>query len=144
MSQVYLYLYLRNSRCYGFRGSLLPLLHRHCRPRKSPRPPCQRPQRRPSRASLGPAPVPASSAPLRDLLDAPTALAACCGFDLCHKYILYLYLYLYLTVGGGGAAQQCPSRCSLPRARGSAVCAAGLRRGAKIKYEYKYKYKIYL
>jgi hypothetical protein len=35
-------------------------------------------------------------APLRDLLDAPTALAACCGFDLCHKYILYLYLYLYL------------------------------------------------
>ena len=33
---------------------------------------------------------------LRDLLDAPTALAACCGFDLCHKYILYLYLYLYL------------------------------------------------
>ena len=31
----------------------------------------------------------------RDLLDAPTALAACCGFDLCHKYILYLYLYLY-------------------------------------------------
>ena len=23
----------------------------------------------------------------------PTALAACCGFDLCHKYILYLYLY---------------------------------------------------
>jgi SpoVK/Ycf46/Vps4 family AAA+-type ATPase len=25
----------------------------------------------------------------------PTALAACCGFDLCHKYILYLYLYLY-------------------------------------------------
>jgi hypothetical protein len=35
----------------------------------------------------------ASSAPLRDLLDAPTALAACCGFDLCHKYILYLYLY---------------------------------------------------
>ncbi len=28
---------------------------------------------------------------MRDLLDAPTALAACCGFDLCHKYILYLY-----------------------------------------------------
>ena len=38
-----------------------------------------------------------SSALLRDLLDAPTALAACCGFDLCHKYILYLYLYLYLV-----------------------------------------------
>ncbi len=33
-----------------------------------------------------------TSAPLRDLLDAPTALAACCGFGLCHKYILYLYL----------------------------------------------------
>ncbi len=31
------------------------------------------------------------TARLRDLLDAPTALAACCGFDLCHKYILYLY-----------------------------------------------------
>ncbi len=39
----------------------------------------------------------ASSAPLRDLLDAPTALAACCGFDLCHKYILYMYLYLYFS-----------------------------------------------
>ena len=25
------------------------------------------------------------------------SLAACCGFDLCHKYILYLYLYLYLA-----------------------------------------------
>ena len=36
------------------------------------------------------------SALLCDLLDAPTALAACCGFNLCHKYILYLYLYLYL------------------------------------------------
>jgi hypothetical protein len=52
----------------------------------------------------------ASSAPLRDLLDAPTAssllrpvsqvyfvlvfvLYLYCGFDLCHKYILYLYLY---------------------------------------------------
>jgi hypothetical protein len=37
----------------------------------------------------------ASSAPVRDLLDAPTALAACFGFDLCHMYILYLFLYLY-------------------------------------------------
>jgi hypothetical protein len=36
-----------------------------------------------------------SIAPLRDLLDEPTALAACCVFDLWHKYILYLYLYLY-------------------------------------------------
>jgi hypothetical protein len=35
-----------------------------------------------------------------DLLDAPSALAACCGFDLCHKYILYLYLYLYWVTSG--------------------------------------------
>ena len=35
----------------------------------------------------------ASSALLCDLLDAPTALAACCGFDLCHKYIWYWYWY---------------------------------------------------
>jgi hypothetical protein len=35
---------------------------------------------------------------LRDLLDAPTALAACCGFDLCHKDILYLYLYFCRAV----------------------------------------------
>ena len=41
---------------------------------------------------------PASSALLCDLLEAPTALTACCGFDLRHKYILYLYLYLYLFV----------------------------------------------
>ncbi len=25
------------------------------------------------------------------------ALAACCGFDLCHKYILYLYLYFFFA-----------------------------------------------
>ena len=30
------------------------------------------------------------SALLCDLLNAPTALAACCGFDLCYKYIWYL------------------------------------------------------
>jgi hypothetical protein len=41
--------------------------------------------------------VPGLECPLRDLLDAPTALTACCGFDLCHKYILYLYLYLYFA-----------------------------------------------
>jgi hypothetical protein len=51
----------------------------------------------------------ASSAPLRDLLDAPTALAACCGFDLCHKYILYLYLYF-------GARYPRGARAPLPRA----------------------------
>jgi hypothetical protein len=32
---------------------------------------------------------------LRDLLDAPTALAACCGFDLCHQYILYLFVFAH-------------------------------------------------
>ena len=35
----------------------------------------------------------ASSALLRDLLDAPIVLAACCEFDLCHKYILNLCIY---------------------------------------------------
>ena len=35
---------------------------------------------------------------LCDLLDASTALAACCGFDLCHKYTGILYLYLYFTI----------------------------------------------
>ena len=50
---------------------------------------------------------------LRDLLDAPTALAACCGFDLCHKYILYLYLYLYF---GAACAERAgpPLRCRYP------------------------------
>ena len=37
----------------------------------------------------------ASSALLCEFLNASTALADCCGFDLCHKIILYLYLYLY-------------------------------------------------
>ena len=39
---------------------------------------------------------PLSSAPLRDLLDAPTALAACCRFDLCHKYT---YSYFVCPLG---------------------------------------------
>jgi hypothetical protein len=57
----------------------------------------------------------ASSAPLRDLLDAPTALAACCGFDLYHKYILYLYfagggLVVRLPVKGGFCSV-CTSLC---------------------------------
>ena len=38
----------------------------------------------------GDARVSVKSALLCDLLDAPTALAACCGFDLCYKYIWYL------------------------------------------------------
>ncbi len=37
--------------------------------------------------------------------------AACCGFDLCHKYILYLYLYSQITVSEpelvNGHAQLC-------------------------------------
>ena len=32
---------------------------------------------------------------VHDLLDAPTALAACCGFDLCHKYILYFVFCIF-------------------------------------------------
>ena len=58
------------------------------------------------------------------LLDALTALAACCGFDLCHKYMLYLYLYLYLGTtrretnrrGGelvGGVGQRGPGFCRM-------------------------------
>ena len=61
----------------------------------------------------------ASSAPLRDLLDAPTALAACCGFDLCHKYILYLYLYLYFLA-------LCESTRSVSRAPPSASLRGAL------------------
>jgi hypothetical protein len=44
---------------------------------------------------VGPSAADCLPSPWRDLLDAPTALAACCGFDLCHNYILFLYLYLY-------------------------------------------------
>ena len=58
----------------------------------------------------------ASSALLCDLLDAPTALAACCGFDLCHKYILYFYLCAYVfTVWAARWA------LSYPRAQGTAA-----------------------
>ena len=39
----------------------------------------------------------ASSALLRDLPDAPTALAACCGFDLCYKYILVFWYFGFFT-----------------------------------------------
>ncbi len=35
----------------------------------------------------------ASSDLLRDLQDAHTALAACCGFDLCRKYMFYWYFF---------------------------------------------------
>jgi hypothetical protein len=40
---------------------------------------------------------PSASAPLRDLLDAPTALAACCGFDL--------YLCICIFIPRTGLAQ---------------------------------------
>ena len=51
--------------------------------------------------------APFVSALLCDLIDASTALAACCGFDLCHKYILYLYLYFVKR----RAAVRCGVRC---------------------------------
>ncbi len=42
--------------------------------------------------------LPASGLSYPSPLDAPSALAACCGFDLCHKYILYLpYSYFYFV-----------------------------------------------
>ena len=51
--------------------------------------------------------MPGRECPAAYLLDAPTELAACCGFDLRHKYTLYLNLYLYFSVlrviGGVGA-----------------------------------------
>ena len=40
----------------------------------------------------------APSALLRNLLDAPTVIDACCGHDLCHKNVLYLYLYFWLSL----------------------------------------------
>jgi hypothetical protein len=41
----------------------------------------------------------ASSAPLRDLRDAPTALAACCGFDSRLYFVFVLYcIVLYCIV----------------------------------------------
>ena len=72
----------------GARQLLFPRMHHVSGPCHRRRSPASLPQDAPSELS-------ASSALLCDLLDAPTALAACCGFDLCHKHILYLYLYLY-------------------------------------------------
>ena len=46
----------------------------------------------------------ASGALLCYLFDAPTALAACCGFDLCHKYIWYL---VFSRKGVPQAQQNC-------------------------------------
>ena len=91
------------------------------------------------------------------------ALAACCGFDLCHKYILYLYLYLYLYFSGARSQGHATCVCSAGSARlayharanrkkrryvvtNNANTAGGLHTHRR-KYgavEYKYKYKIYL
>ena len=44
------------------------------------------------------------------LLDAPTALAACCGFDLCYKYIWYFVWGICACVGAGThAARRAPA-----------------------------------
>ena len=49
---------------------------------------------------------------LCDLLDASTAQAACCGFDLCHKYILYfVFCILYLVFRPRASAPLGLARC---------------------------------
>ena len=50
-------------------------------------------------------------------LVAPTALAACCGFDLCHKYIRYL---IFARIPGGSFGE-CVSRI-----RGCCECVSGV------------------
>ena len=72
----------------------------------------------------------ASSALLRDLLDAPTALAACCGFDLCNKYILYCTVLLQdssfalaSTACTDGEQRASP----LPQRMAGRPCVAGFR-----------------
>ena len=57
--------------------------------------------------------------------DVGTRDARVMGFDLCHKYILYLNLYLYFMVSCGVVAYSCCaahscSACSLARARRAA------------------------
>jgi hypothetical protein len=70
-------------------------------------------------------------APFRDLLDAPTALAACCGFDLCHKYILYLYLYLYLCMRSLELPPDVPRGAPVPPA-GASVAERVPRAGSGV------------
>ncbi len=45
------------------------------------------------------------------------ALAACCGFDLCHKYILYLYLYFnvaeWILVAASGCIAAERAKCQI-------------------------------
>ena len=49
------------------------------------------------------------------MLDAPTALAACCGFDLCHKYILYLYLLEATSISTFAIELECTLTFSFPQ-----------------------------
>jgi hypothetical protein len=62
------------------------------------------------------------------LLVAPTALAAGCGFDLCHKYILYLYLYFPFVCTGRLANFQ-RSHFSLQMTAATAFSAALAKAG---------------
>ena len=47
-------------------------------------------------------------------LDAPNVLAACCGFDLCYKYIWYLVVYRTLPPDAHAWQAWCPKvrRCA--------------------------------
>ena len=46
-------------------------------------------------------------------LVAGLTLAACCGFDLCHKYILYLFLYLAVFMLRARAFVGMPTTCAI-------------------------------
>ncbi len=53
------------------------------------------------------------------MLDAPAAQAACCGFDLCHKYILYVRGLAQITHAKGRVT---PERRNARRSTGPAGC----------------------
>ena len=63
------------------------------------------------------------------LLDAPTALAAPCGFGLRHKYILYLYADTASALCGSSGFWTRPIASSAPRSPGCAICVP--RMGAR-------------
>lgn len=69
-------------------------------------------------------------AAVSDLLDAPTALAACCGVDLCHKHIWYLVVEHAAARrharDAGGAAPGGPAAAPHLRALQAAVAGAVL------------------
>ena len=48
---------------------------------------------------------------------------ACCGFALCHKYILYLYLYLYLRMTPQTRSYQRRENYAFNRMSYQPVCA---------------------